>query len=416
MSNPAAEPFVLLDNSLDREGPCHLFERPAEIVRAESAEEAASALTRLAEALSQGYYAAGFFSYEFGYMLEPRLAGRLPRDRNVPLVWFGLFVRRRTLSSREAVSWLQERSGGQRYRLERPSVALSEPEYRMRFAAAKQMIAAGDIYQINFTTKAKFRIDGEPLSLYLDLRRKQPVKYGAVIQTEDFTVLSSSPELFLSRHEKTISTRPMKGTAPRGPTPKSDQDAKQWLASDPKSRAENLMIVDLMRNDFGRISELGSIRVTDLFTVETYPTLHQMTTGIESSIRDDVGVEELVGSIFPPGSITGAPKIRSMELIDDLEAEPRGVYTGSIGMFAPGGETQLNVAIRTMMVSADGHGEIGIGSGLVADSDASAEYQECLLKMRFLTDPPESSELIDDVRNGRDARKVRGTGQWMASG
>ena len=397
MVSPTTEPFVLLDNSLDRAGSCYLFENPTGIIRAESVEEAISALPRLAEALSQGRYAAGFFSYEFGYLLEPRLASRLPDERTVPLIWFGLFDNRRTLSPDQALGWIQERCRGERYQLEPPSVAISEADYRARFAAAKRLIGAGDIYQINFTTKAKFQLTGAPLALYLDLRRKQRVKYGAVVQTEDFTVLSSSPELFLSRQGETISTRPMKGTAARGLTPSRDDAIKHWLSSDPKSRAENLMIVDLMRNDLGRISEIGSVRVTDLFTVETYPTLHQMTSGIGAKVGANVDLEQLIRSVFPPGSITGAPKIRAMELISDLEAEPRGVYTGSIGMFGPDGQTLLNVAIRTIAILADGRGEIGIGSGLVADSDATAEYQECLLKMRFLTDPPQPFHLIETI-------------------
>ena len=170
------------------------------------------------------------------------------------------------------------------------------------------------------------------------MRGKQPVAYGALIETPEFSILSVSPELFISQSGRSITTRPMKGTAARGDTPEDDQKVRDWLASDLKSRAENLMIVDLMRNDFGRVGEIGSVKVDDLFGVETYPTLHQMTSGIRARLRDDVGLPELVGSIFPPGSVTGAPKLRAVEILAELEDEPRGVYTGAVGMFSPYGE------------------------------------------------------------------------------
>ncbi len=180
----------------------------------------------------------------------------------------------------------------------------------------------------------------------------------------------------------------MKGTSPRAGTPQADAEARRILSTDAKQRAENLMIVDLMRNDIGRISEIGSVSVTDLFTVETFRTLHQMTSGVHATLKDGVGLVELLEAIFPPGSVIGAPKIRAMELIREYETEPRGVYCGAIGHIAPKGEALFNVAIRSPVIFRDGRGEMGIGSGVVYDSEGDKEYAECLLKMKFLTDPP----------------------------
>jgi para-aminobenzoate synthetase/4-amino-4-deoxychorismate lyase len=194
----------------------------------------------------------------------------------------------------------------------------------------------------------------------------------------------------------------MKGTAARGLTLLQDQEVEDWLAADLKSRAENLMIVDLMRNDLGRVAKTGSVRVTDLFSVETYETLHQMTSGIEAQLKDGTGIKELLFSLFPPGSITGAPKVRAMEIISELESEPRGVYTGAIGTFSPDGNASFNVAIRTVTIFPQGQAEVGIGSGVVHDSGAQAEYDECLLKMRFLTDPVRDFQLIETMLHTAD--------------
>ncbi|MEE8530927.1 MAG: chorismate-binding protein, partial [Hyphomicrobium sp.] len=230
-----------------------------------------------------------------------------------------------------------------------------------------------------------------------DLRQKQRVAYGGIVDTGKVTVLSASPEVFIEQEGNTISTRPMKGTAPRAGTPESDAEARLQLSTDMKQRAENLMIVDLMRNDIGRISEIGSVSVTDLFTVETFQTLHQMTSGVRATLKDGIGMTELLQGIFPPGSVTGAPKIRAMELTRALEAEPRGVYCGAIGHISPEGRALFNVAIRTAVIFRDAAGEMGIGSGVVFDSNGSKEYDECLLKMKFLTDPVKRFDLIETM-------------------
>lgn len=391
-----AEGFVLLDNSTSLHAESLLFEHPTRIIRADRPEEVAGALAELREATAAGLHAAGFFSYELGYVLEPKLAALLPDNRRVPLLWFGVYSEPRSMTGAEVQNWLTAEAIGN------PSLgALAHTwdatAYLERFEEVQNKIRSGDIYQLNLTFKAKFNLQGSPLALYRDLRLKQRVAYGGLVDTGDVTILSSSPELFIEQDDRVIETRPMKGTAPRAGTLSGDDEVRKALAADIKSRAENLMIVDLMRNDLGRIAELGSVSVTDLFTVETFKTLHQMTSGVRAVLKPDIGLEDVLQAIFPPGSITGAPKIRAMELIRALETDPRGVYCGAIGYFAPGGNVLFNVAIRTAVINRAGAGEMGIGSGVVADSDGAKEYAECLLKMKFLTDPVRRFELIETM-------------------
>ena len=390
VANELSETFVLLDNSSGQGAPSLLFDDPLDIIEARTPAEVGAALERLEAALGRGLHAAGFFAYELGYVLEPRLSGLMPANRNVPLLWFGLYRPPAVMTSEDVARWLAERTSGP-YQFTDVTHAWDAAAYQRRFDLTEEMIRAGDIYQLNLTFKARFRLSGSPLAFYRDLRRKQPVAYGGIVDTGEVTVLSASPELFIEQDGRVIETRPMKGTAPRAGSEEADMEARKTLSSDIKQRAENLMIVDLMRNDLGRIAEIGSVSVTDLFTVETFHTLHQMTSGVRATLREGIGVTELLRAIFPPGSVTGAPKIRAMELIAELEREARGVYCGSIGYLSPDGQARFNVAIRTPIVFRNGTGEMGIGSGIVADSEGRKEYAECLLKMKFLTDPPRIS-------------------------
>lgn len=391
-----AQGFVLLDNSTHLDAVSLLYEHPADIIRADAPSEVAAALEALTAGLAKGMHAAGFFSYELGYCLEPKLAPLMPAERKVPLLWFGLYTTPREMTSGEVQGWLTSEAIGN------PTLGAlvhgwDSTSYLQRFDEVQNKIRSGDIYQLNLTFKAKFNLQGSPLALYRDLRLKQRVSYGALVDTGEVTILSASPELFIEQDDRVISTRPMKGTAPRAGTFAADAEVKETLSTDIKSRAENLMIVDLMRNDLGRIADLGSVSVTDLFTVETFRTLHQMTSGVRAHLKADVGIVDILRAIFPPGSITGAPKIRAMELIRELETEPRGVYCGAIGRFSPDGSALFNVAIRTAVIDRKGRGEMGIGSGVVADSQGSKEYAECLLKMKFLTDPVRRFELIETM-------------------
>ena len=387
---------VLIDDSSSGGPGCYWFESPGAIISAESAEEVEGALAAMDRALADGAYLAGFFAYELGYVFEPRLLAHMPASRALPLLWFGVFDAPRQLTSDEVNARLRQKAGAN-YSIGPINYSISQENYAKPFARVKEYIAAGDVYQLNLTFKAKFDFAGDAACLYADMRAVQPVSHGAFIQTPRFSLLSASPELFLARREGRIFTRPMKGTAARAPGAEADQAQQDWLASDLKSRAENLMIVDLMRNDFGRIAEIGSVKVDDIFTVETFPTLHQMTSGVSATLREGVDLPELVRSIFPPGSVTGAPKVRAVEILSELETEPRGAYTGTIGMLTPTGEARFNVAIRTVTIAADGGAEIGIGSGIVQDSVMQDEYAECLLKMRFLETASKSFQLIETM-------------------
>lgn len=392
-----SQTFVLLDNNSGSGPPSLLFSEPQDIISASTPEEVPAALKRIEAGVAAGLYAAGFFAYELGYVLEPRLAPLLPDRRNVPLLWIGLYKAPVEMTSAEVEHWLATHTRSGSFRFTDVTLAWDEGQYLKRFDEVIEKIRAGDIYQLNLTFKARFKLAGSPLTFFLDLRQKQRVLYGGIVDTGEVTVLSASPELFIEQEGRTIFTRPMKGTAPRAGTEDADAIARRQLAEDVKQRAENLMIVDLMRNDIGRISELGSVEVTDLFTVETYKTLHQMTSGVRATLKQDVGIADLVRAIFPPGSVIGAPKIRAQELIRQLETEPRGVYCGAIGYISPQGRALFNVAIRTAVIFRNSDGEMGIGSGVVFDSQGPKEYAECLLKMKFLTDPVKRFELIETL-------------------
>ncbi len=400
-------PYVLLDDSLTHGGagspgtsPSRtglLYEAPKQIVVVDDPREVEAGLDVVTQGLGAGLEAAGFFSYELGYCLEPKLAGLLPRHRHQPLFWIGLFRAPRRLDDKETRTWLDANGAGGSASFSDLRLSWTREDYARAFASVQDYIAAGDVYQINLTLKYLFAFAGDPVALYAALRRKQRVAYGALIGAPDFHVLSLSPELFFHREGKEIAARPMKGTAPRGRNSREDARLKTWLAMDEKQRAENLMIVDLLRNDLGRITKIGSVEVTDLFTVETYRSVHQMTSGITAELRGDIGIKDMLRALFPCGSVTGAPKVRAMEIIRELEAGPRGVYTGAIGRIAPNGDAQFNVAIRTVVIDKHG-GEMGIGSGIVADSKMDAEFEECLLKAQFLTRTEPPFELIETIR------------------
>jgi para-aminobenzoate synthetase/4-amino-4-deoxychorismate lyase len=396
-----ASPYVLLDDSLTQDGRSLLFTAPEQVVVALNPEDVEAALAIASKGLARGLHAAGFFSYELGYCLEPKLSGLIPGERRVPLLWIGLFRAPLPLDDAGTRAWLDANGGAERAKISDLRLSWTREQYRKAFNAVQDYIAAGDVYQINLTVKYRFAFEGNPVALYAALRRKQRVAYGALISTPELSVLSLSPELFLRREGKHMSTRPMKGTAPRGRTPREDARIKTWLAMDEKQRAENLMIVDLLRNDLGRVARIGSVEVTDLFTVETYRSVHQMTSGISAELRSDMELKDVLRALFPCGSVTGAPKVRAMEIIRELETGARGVYTGAIGHIAPSGDLQFNVAIRTVVLD-DASGEMGIGGGIVADSKEESEFEECLLKAQFLTRVDAPFELIETLRFERD--------------
>ncbi|WP_218830558.1 aminodeoxychorismate synthase component I [Rubrivirga marina] len=372
-----------------------LFTSPRCALAARTLDEVGPLLDALDRALGEGHHVAGVLSYEAGYAIEPDHVRDPPLDPAVPLAWFGVYDAPTDVPA-EAVDAALAEAGP--VRVERPTFALDEAAYGGRVAAIRAHIRAGDVYQINLTAPFRFGLDGDPLALFGALRRRQSVAYGAFVRLEaeagGAAVASVSPELFFRVDPegggRTIRARPMKGTAPRGGSPSHDDALAEALRASPKDRAENLMIVDLLRNDLARVSAPGSVRVPALFEAERYETVTQMTSTVTAALRPDVGLGDVLRALFPCGSITGAPKLRAMRIIRDLEVGPRGVYCGAIGYAAPGGasglsEAAFNVAIRTAVV-ADGVGRYDVGSGIVWDSDLDAEYAECLLKARVLTD------------------------------
>jgi len=381
----AATPFVLFDAA-----PGRLYSGPVEIVETRDPEQVQACLGRLRGAAARGLHAAGFLSYEAGYSLEAKLKPLRadPDEHGSPLLWFGLFDGFRQVD----VEALLPDKAGAFAAAPRPLVARAD--YDAALASVKAHIDAGNVYQANLTFPAEVLVAGSPLAICASIRERAQAGHGAIVFTGAHWLLSFSPESFFTLEAGKLTTRPMKGTALRRP---DDVAAVEALRNDPKQRAENLMIVDLLRNDLSRVSRTGSVAVPSLFAVETYPTIHQMTSTITSELEDGLGPVDVIAAIFPCGSITGAPKIRAMELIAGLESSPRGPYTGSIGWIDPAGDAAFNVAIRTLTLDKSGErATLGLGSGIVADSEAGAEWRECLAKGRFVASA--GFDLIETMR------------------
>lgn len=388
-------PFVLLDDRSADAGSALLYAEPVEVVEAHGLADVPGALDRIDAGLASGLHAAGFLSYELGYAFEPRLAALLPEERALPLLWIGLFREQFTLAP--AALDRQFASLAAPPPLEAVALGLSEEQHAAAVRRVLDYLRAGDAYQVNLTFPMHFRHGGDPLALYAALRASQPVAHGGIVATGGATLLSVSPELFVETQAGRATTRPMKGTVARGADAAGDAAAMAALRADPKQRAENLMIVDLLRNDLGRVSEIGSVAVPNLFSVETYPTLHTLTSEVTSRLRPGLSAGDLIRAMFPCGSVTGAPKLRAMEIIRELEGQPRDVYTGSIGAIAPNGDLRFNVAIRTATLLPDGRGVYGVGGGIVVDSEAASEFAECRLKARVLTDLAEDFGLFETL-------------------
>jgi len=284
-------------------------------------------------------------------------------------------------------------------------LSVSKNKYLDAIKKIKNYIKAGDTYQINYTIKFKFRLRGTANALYQALRQTQPVEFGAFLNFPKLKIVSSSPELFVRRQGDNLVSKPMKGTAKRGSNEKEDEFIVDFLKHDPKTLSENVMIVDLIRNDFGRICKTGSVIVKNLFEVQTFKTIHQMISTVKGKLKNDISFESLLYGLFPCGSITGAPKIRTMEIINDLEAESRGVYTGAIGYILPNNDFYFNVPIRTIVMNRRNQCEMGIGSGIIHESNAKAEFEECILKADFLTNLNDNFYLIESFKY--DAAKQR---------
>lgn len=356
------------------------------------------------DALARGFYLAGWMAYEFGFLLEPRLKKNLSTLPDRPLARFGVFPPPLIFDHccgefKGADPWPSPAVAGAERNFTvhdlRPN--MGQADYITAVRRIKEYIEAGDTYQVNFTLKLLFTLSGSPEALYEALRRNQSVSYGACIRWGNQRIMSFSPELFFKKDAAGRCTvRPMKGTIRRGRFRKEDEELALFLQNDGKNRSENVMIVDLLRNDLGRICTPGSIAADSLFDIETYETLHQMTSTVTGHLAGETSLFAMMKALFPCGSVTGAPKIRTMEIIRELEAGPRGIYTGAIGYLAPDGQATFNVPIRTIRITGD-RGEMGIGSGVVHDSDPQLEWQECLLKGQFLTHPAPPFKLIETI-------------------
>ena len=372
-------PFVLLDDA--RTGAAHLYRDPVGEITARTPEEVAPALAALR---TTRHVAAGYICYEAGLALEPRLA---PLGSAIePLLWFGLFERAELV---DPAALLGDPAGAWAGPIH---PRIDEAAYCDGVGRVLDYIAAGDIYQANLSFRADLAVAGSPTALYARLRGPGGGGWGGIVHDGTRWLLSCSPELFFTLEQGRLTARPMKGTAPRGADPAE-------LNADAKQRAENLMIVDLLRNDLARVAIAGSVAVPRLFDVETYPTLLQMTSTVTAELADGRDAVDALTALFPCGSVTGAPKIRAMEIIAELETDSRGPYTGAIGRLGPNGDAAFNVAIRTLMIGSDREcAVIGLGSGIVADSRPAAEWRECLAKGAFVTAASTPFDLIETMR------------------
>jgi para-aminobenzoate synthetase / 4-amino-4-deoxychorismate lyase len=352
-----------------------LFTDPLYIITCSSPSAVKQCFRQMERYRENGYYLAGFFSYELGYYLEDALNQCCPKQ-NYPLLWFGVYNK----PVKTKASFLKSQNTC--YHFSTPTLAEKYPQYKKSILKIKSCIANGETYQINYTSRYDFNLIGNILDFYSQLKKNQKVSYSALINHNGNYIISLSPELFFRIDKnRNIKVKPMKGTA-------SIDTPSGWLQKDAKNTSENVMIVDLLRNDLGRICKSGSVKVSELFGVEEYGTLLQMTSTIIGKLHSQISILELMKSLFPCGSVTGAPKIQSMKIIRSLEDQARNIYTGAIGYFAPDGQAAFNVAIRTIDLQAQQNqtycAQMGVGSGIVFDAQPQEEYAECQLKAKFL--------------------------------
>jgi para-aminobenzoate synthetase/4-amino-4-deoxychorismate lyase len=396
-------PFALFENNLSEPAGAILLEDLAQALVARNQGEFALLLTQLDEARAQGLWVALAANYEFGALLEPAF----PSNSNPgPLLRAWVFRQKRALVGDALDDWWREKLGELNPQESDAGLLYLEPawsEARHATASARILdyIREGDCYQVNLTFPMWGQAYGHPLAVFARLRDSQPVAHGALIFDAQAWILSRSPELFVSREGRQLICRPMKGTALRSPDSVEDQASAARLQASDKDRAENLMIVDLIRNDLGRLAPHGGVRVERLFELEAYRTIYQLTSTVSAG-PVELGLSAILTALFPCGSVTGAPKIRAMQIIHELEEGPRGLYCGALGWLAPEGDFSFNVPIRTLQLDSAGQCRLDVGSGIVADSDSAAEYRECLAKAGFLLSLGASLQLIETLRRDAD--------------
>jgi para-aminobenzoate synthetase component I len=372
------EPFVLLRDDLADE--TRVFARPEALIVARDAAELFAGLEAMEAARMQGKWLAGFMAYEAGYLFEKKLAAYAALGRETPLMAFGVFD---APTAGHPIATPRQRVENEPF-LSNPRADWDFATYKERFEKLHWHLRQGDCYQANLTMPIRARWTGDPVAAFWSLIERQPVHYGALVNLGGPLLLSRSPELFFNVDEDGwIETHPMKGTAARGISPEEDRQIIEAMKADEKTQAENRMIVDLLRNDISRITEVGTLHVPKLFDIETYPTVHQMVSHVRAKLLPDMTISDIFAALFPCGSITGAPKMRAMEILHELEDGPRDAYCGAIGFIAPDGRMRFNVAIRTISLFDSGEAVFNAGGGIVFDSRAADEYAECLLKARF---------------------------------
>lgn len=397
-------PFVLFDDArVVGAAPARLYRDPVDVLTATSADAIPALLDALRSARRRGLHAAGYIAYDAGSGFAN--AARVPAAGQggiAPLAWFGLFDRAERIAADAMPDLLPDPGAAW---LGSPQPTIDRTAYDASIARVLDLIGAGDIYQANLTFAAAVPVAGNPLAVYARLRATARAGYGGFIWTGTQAIASLSPELFFGLRGREVMARPMKGTARRDADPARDAALAADLALDAKQRAENLMIVDLIRNDLSRLAAPGSVRVPQLFRVETFPTIHQLVSDVAATLPDGADAVDVLAAAFPCGSITGAPKVRAMEVIGAIESAPRGLYTGSIGFIEPGGDAAFNVAIRTLVFPAAAplpdapiQATLGLGSGIVADSEAASEWRECLAKGAFVTAAGNGFDLIETMR------------------
>ncbi|HPF47347.1 MAG: aminodeoxychorismate synthase component I [Alphaproteobacteria bacterium] len=399
MMGDKAKLSLFLENNKTRKNneAAYIYDNPVDVIVANHPTEIESAFKQIKQSLKQNFHVAGWISYEAGLYFEKKLRAKLPENFKIPLLYMGVYENRKILDDRDADYYWQSFRDRSRFEISNLHLSRSRESYQKSFDQIQNYLNAGDIYQVNFTQKAEFDFRGEARALYATLRDAQSVEYAAFIESDNLNVLSLSPELFIRKKGNNLTTKPMKGTHRRGRTSEEDIDFSEALKNSEKERAENLMIVDLLRNDLSKFADKGSVEVTKLFEVEKYRTLFTMTSTVEATVGPEVSALDVLTSIFPCGSVTGAPKIRAQEIICELEGGERGIYTGAIGYFTPDNDMCFSVPIRTITLDHHGKGELGIGGAIVADSVAQSEYEECLLKAQFLTHDYPAFALIESL-------------------
>ena len=361
------------------------FRGPVRVVEARRLSEVAACVAAIEQSARDGLHVAAFFAYEAAPAFDPALAAHPPGGG--PLAWAAAFRRAEPFAlpvppdETPRPDW-------------RP--AITRERYLAGWRRIRAGLAAGDTYQVNYTFPLAADFDAPAWPLFLAMQQAQCAPWAAFVETAGFAVCSASPELFFRLADGRLASRPMKGTAARRPSYHDDEEAARALQRSEKNRAENVMIVDMIRNDMGRIARPGSVAVTDLFRVERYPTVHQMTSTVTACTA--AGFGDVMRALFPCASITGAPKVHTTQIIREVEPGPRGLYTGAIGHVTPGGAAWFNVAIRTVFVDkARRRAVYGVGGGVVWDSEPEQEYEECLLKARVLTARRPPFELLETL-------------------